>query len=177
LAAVPGAGAVGIAAAHAPVDAELWVWVGAAGVVLAVHPALRWASTLALVGVLVTITVRTGVSGLPPAAAAGLGVLMLAYLLALDLADPGFDHSVLCEFRDRLLRHEAIERLLARVLGATRESGLLRARGRQRTDSTHVLATVRNLNRVELLAETLRAALNAAAVAAPDWLRIPSPPG
>ncbi len=87
LAAVPGAGAVGIAAAHAPVDAELWVWVGAAGVVLAVHPALRWASTLALVGVLVTITVRTGVSGLPPAAAAGLGVLMLAYLLALDLAE------------------------------------------------------------------------------------------
>ena len=99
------------------------------------------------------------------------------YLLALDLADPGFDHSVLCEFRDRLLRHEAIERLLARVLGAARESGLPRARGRQRTDSTHVFAAVRNLNRVELLAETLRAALNAAAVAAPDWLRIPSPPG
>jgi hypothetical protein len=87
LAAVPGAGAVGIAAVHAPVGAELWVWVGAAGVVLAVHPALRWASTLALAGVLVTITVRAGVSGLPLAAAAGLGVLMLAYLLALDLAE------------------------------------------------------------------------------------------
>jgi hypothetical protein len=87
LAAVPGVGAVGIAAVHAPVGAELWVWVGTAGVVLAVHPALRWASTLALAGVLVTITVRAGVSGLPLAAAAGLGVLMLAYLLALDLAE------------------------------------------------------------------------------------------
>ena len=93
-------------------------------------------------------------------------------LLGLDLADPGFDHSVSCEFRGRRLRHGATERLLARVLDAAREGGLLKARGRrQRTDSTHVLAAVRDLNRVELLAETLRAALNAIAVAAPDWLR------
>ena len=93
------------------------------------------------------------------------------YLLALDLADPGFDHSVLCEFRTRLLEHEAGERLLTRVLDAAREAGLLKARGRQRTDSTHVLAAVRDLNRIELLAETLRAALNAIAVVAADWLR------
>lgn len=93
------------------------------------------------------------------------------YLLALDLADPGFDHSVLCEFRGRLLGGDATERLLARVLDAAREAGLLKARGRQRTDSTHVLAAVRELNRIELLAETLRAALNAITVAAPDWLR------
>ena len=93
------------------------------------------------------------------------------YLLALDLADPGFDHSVLCEFRGRLLGGDATERLLVRVLDAAREGGLLKARGRQRTDSTHVLAAVRELNRIELLAETLRAALNAITVAAPDWLR------
>ncbi len=93
------------------------------------------------------------------------------YLLALDLTDAGFDHSVLCEFRDRLLQHEASERLLARVLGAARDGGLLKARGRQRTDSTHVLAAIRTLNRLELVGETLRAALNAIAVAAPDWLR------
>ena len=93
------------------------------------------------------------------------------YLLALDLADAGFDHTVLCEFRGRLLQHEASERLLTRVLDAAREGGLLKARGRQRTDSTHVLAAVRDLNRVELLAETLRAVLNAVAVVAPDWLR------
>jgi len=62
------------------------------------------------------------------------------YLLGLDLADPGFDHSVLCEFWGRLLQ---------RVLDAARDDGLLRGRGRQRTDSTHVLAAVRDLNRVE----------------------------
>lgn len=93
------------------------------------------------------------------------------HLLALDLADPGFDHSVLCEFRARLLEHEAGERLLTGVLDAAREAGILKARGRQRTDSTHVLSAVRDLNRVELLAETLRAALNAIAAVAADWLQ------
>jgi len=97
------------------------------------------------------------------------------YLLALDLADAGFDFSVLCEFRGRLLQHAAAERLLARLLDAAREGGLLKARGRSRTDSTHVLAAVRHLNRLELVGETLRAALNALAVAAPDWLRAIAP--
>jgi len=98
------------------------------------------------------------------------------YLLALDLADPGFDRSVLCEFRGRLLDNDAVSRLLARVLDAAREDGLLKARGRQRTDSTHVLAAIRTLNRVELVAETLRAALNDIAEVAPDWLRGLAPP-
>src|SRR3954451_19444175 len=96
-------------------------------------------------------------------------------LLALELADAGFDFSVLCEFRARLLQHRATERLLARLLDAAREGGLLKARGQQRTASTHVLAAVRDLNRLELLAETLRAALNAIAVAAPDWLHALAP--
>src|SRR3712207_1177199 len=98
------------------------------------------------------------------------------YLLALDLADAGFDHTVLCEFRGRLLAGDASERLLARVLDTARDAGLLKARGRQRTDSTHVLAAVRDLNRIELLAETLRAALNEIAAAAPGWLRALAPP-
>src|SRR5215218_7868653 len=98
------------------------------------------------------------------------------YLLSLELADAGFDHTVLCEFRGRLLGGEAAERLLTRVLDTARDAGLLKARGRQRTDSTHVLAAVRALNRIELVAETLRAALNAIAVLAPDWLRGLAPP-
>jgi IS5 family transposase len=97
------------------------------------------------------------------------------YWLALELADAGFDVSVLCEFRARLLQHGATERLLARLLDAAREGGLLKARGQQRMDSTHVLAAVRDLNRLELLAETLRAALNAIAVAAPDWVHALAP--
>jgi transposase len=48
---------------------------------------------------------------------------------------------------------------------------LLKARGRQRTDATHVLASVRAMNRLELLAESLRAALNDVAAIAPEWLR------
>src|SRR4051812_15190785 len=98
------------------------------------------------------------------------------YLLSLELADAGFDHTVLCEFRARLLDGGAAERLLARMLDGAHEAGLLKARGRQRTDSTHVLAAVRALNRLELLAETLRAALNAIATVAPAWLRGLAPP-
>src|SRR3954454_20911594 len=110
------------------------------------------------------------------AAEAVRGRIDWKYLLALDLADAGFDFSVLCEFRTRLLHHEATERLLARVLDAARDDGLLKARGRQRTDSTHMLAAVRDLNRLELLGETLRAALNAIASTAPDWLHSLAPP-
>ncbi|MBX9930675.1 MAG: transposase [Methylobacterium sp.] len=93
------------------------------------------------------------------------------YLLGLDLADPGFDHSLLCEFRDRLRCEGVEERLLDRLLELARARGMLRPRGRQRTDSTHVLAAIRVLNRLELVGETLRAALKAIAVVAPDWMR------
>src|SRR5215212_2596846 len=82
------------------------------------------------------------------------------YLLGLPLADAGFDHSVLCEFRDRLLASGAEARLLDRLLDAARAAGLLKARGQARTDCTHVLAAVRKLNRLELVGETVRAALN-----------------
>jgi len=109
------------------------------------------------------------------AAEAVRGRIDWKYLLALDLADPGFDRSVLCEFRGRLLGNAAVDRLLARVVDAAREGGLLKARGRQRTDSTHVLAAIRSLNRLELVAETLRAALNDIATLAPDWLRALAP--
>ncbi len=67
------------------------------------------------------------------------------YLLGLELADPGFDFSVLCEFRARLIAGEAEMQLLDGLLGQCRQLGLLKERGRQRTDSTHVLASVRVL--------------------------------
>jgi transposase len=93
------------------------------------------------------------------------------YLLALDLTDPGFDFSVLSEFRDRLLAGSAGELLLDKLLERCRTLGLVKARGQQRTDSTHVLAAIRVLNRLELVAETLRAALNELATVAPAWLQ------
>src|SRR5262249_2173790 len=60
-------------------------------------------------------------------------------------------------------------------LDRCRELGLIRPRGRQRTDSTHVLAAVRTLNRLERVGETMRAALNDVAVLAPDWLQALAP--
>jgi transposase len=97
------------------------------------------------------------------------------YLLSLELTDPGFDFSVLSEFRDRLLAGSAEEVLLDKLLERCQVLGLLKARGQQRTDSPHVLAAVRVLNRLELVAETLRAALNALATVAPAWLQAVSP--
>ena len=92
------------------------------------------------------------------------------FLLGLELDDPGFDFTVLGDFRTRLIRHEMEERVLEAVLARLSAAGLLRAGGRQRTDSTHVLAAVRTLNRMEFVGETLRAALEALAAAAPGWL-------
>jgi transposase len=93
------------------------------------------------------------------------------YLLGMELTDSGFDYSVLSEFRGRLLAGDAEERLLERLLDRCKALDLIKARGRQRTDATHVLASVRALNRLELLAETLRAALNELSTIAPEWVR------
>jgi transposase len=98
------------------------------------------------------------------------------YALALELADPGFDHTVLSEFRSRLVAGEAERLLLDCLLERLRKLELVKPRGRQRTDSTHVLAAVRRLNRLERVGETLRAALNDLAVVVPDWLRAQAPP-
>jgi len=93
------------------------------------------------------------------------------YALCLPLEDDGFDASVLVEFRARLLAGRAELRLFETVLACLKDHGFVKARGRQRTDSTHVLAAIHVLNRLECVAETLRHALNVLAVAAPDWLQ------
>jgi transposase len=93
------------------------------------------------------------------------------YALALALSDPGFDASVLSEFRQRLITGHAELLLLETMLTLLREQGFLKAKGRQRTDSTHVLAAIQTLNRLECVGETLRHALNVLATAAPDGLQ------
>jgi transposase len=93
------------------------------------------------------------------------------YALGLELTDTGFDVSVLSEFRARLAADGgAAQQLLERLLERLREQGLVVPGGRQRTDATCVVAAVRELNRLELVTETLRAALEALAAAAPEWL-------
>ena len=93
------------------------------------------------------------------------------YLLGLELTDPGFDFSVLSEFRSRLLANEAEVRLLEKLLGVCHSQELVKSRGKQRTDSTSVLASIRVMNRLEQVGETVRAALNELATVAPTWLQ------
>ena len=92
------------------------------------------------------------------------------YLLGLPFDDPGFDHTVLAEFRGRVagagLEQVALDALLARLVS----EGLVKAGGKQRTDSTHVVAAVAALTRLQLAGESVRAALEALAAAHPAWL-------
>lgn len=81
------------------------------------------------------------------------------YAMAMELDDPGFHHSVLSDFRDRLTEGDRADRLLDLALARLKEAGLVRERTTQRSDSTHVLAAVRDLTRLELITEAVRAAL------------------
>lgn len=92
------------------------------------------------------------------------------YALGLELTDPGFDHSVLSKFRTRLVEHGLEEQVFTAMLAALAGTGLIRAGGKQRSDSTHVISAVRDLNRLELTGESVRACLEVLAVAAPHWL-------
>ncbi|MCZ7570551.1 MAG: IS1182 family transposase [Ardenticatenaceae bacterium] len=99
------------------------------------------------------------------------------YALGLELEDSGFDHTVLSQFRTRLLTGGAEERVFEGLVEHLVARGLIRSRGKQRSDSTQVLARIRVLNRLELVGETMRAALNALAAIVPTWLQawVPAP--
>jgi transposase len=93
------------------------------------------------------------------------------YALSLELTDVGFDHTVLSEFRSRLIEGNVEQRLLDLLLARCREGGWLKARGRQRTDSTHILAKIRSLNRTLCVAQTMVYVLNVLSEVAPEWVR------
>lgn len=92
------------------------------------------------------------------------------YVLGLELTASSFDSSVLSLFRSRLLNGGKEQLLLDKLLKRCQELNLIKVKGKARTDSTHILAAIRNLNRLEYVGETLRSALNALAVAHPNWL-------
>jgi len=122
---------------------------------------------------LALITLMQFAEGLPDrqAAHAVRARLDWKYALGLALEDQGFDFSVLCEFRARLIEGEMEYELFEALLTCLKQRGLIKAGGRQRTDATHVLAAVRAINRVVCVGETMRAALNTLADVAPEWLR------
>lgn len=98
------------------------------------------------------------------------------FALGLELTDPGFHFSVLAEFRSRLVAGQAEHLLLDSMLERFKARGLVRARGKQRANSTHVLGAMRDLRLLELMGEMLRATLDDLAAVAPDWLRAIAPP-
>jgi transposase len=91
------------------------------------------------------------------------------YLLGLELTDAGFDHTVLPEFRSHLLKGQSEQLLFETWVTQLHEQGYLKERGRQRSDSTHILAMVHAKSRVECVGETFRHTLNTLAVVAPEW--------
>lgn len=93
------------------------------------------------------------------------------YALGLELTDAGFDYSVLSGFRARLIASSEQSLMFDRLLEKLRQRKLLKERGKQRTDSTHVLASIRVMNRLETVVETMRAVLNELAILAPEWLK------
>ena len=93
------------------------------------------------------------------------------YALSLKLTDWSLDHTVLSKFRTRLVNGNQELLLLDKMLKAFNAKGLLKTRGRQRTDSTHILSNVRLMTRLEYVTETMRAALNALASYNPEWIQ------
>ena len=119
---------------------------------------------------MVTVLQFTGDLTGRQAADAVRGRLDWKYCPGLPLEDAGFDFTVLSEFRSRLVAGGAERVIFDRLLERLKDLGLVKPGGRQRTDSTHVLARIRGLNRLELSGETVRTALEALAAAAPGWL-------
>src|SRR5258707_1960393 len=122
---------------------------------------------------LALVTVLQAIEGLSDRQAAAFVRTRIdwLYALALPLDDPGFDYSILTDFRQRLLAAQAQDLILEPILQLCRQRGWLKAQGKQRTDATAVLARVRALSSLESVGEGMRAALNALAEQDPDWLR------
>lgn len=91
------------------------------------------------------------------------------YALHLPLNYSGFDASVLSEFRDRLVANKAEKLIFDKVLEKMKVEGLLKGRGLQRTDSLSIVGAVRELNRLELVMETMRLALEEVAQKDKPW--------
>jgi transposase len=93
------------------------------------------------------------------------------YLLGLELDDAGFDYSVLCEFRGRLISGGKEQLLFDTILEICRQRKWIKTRSKQRTDSTHIIAAVRSMNRVELVGEAIFHALDIIVQVDPVWLK------
>ena len=79
--------------------------------------------------------------------------------LELELEYSGFSYQLLSVWRQRIVEHDKAKKVFDRIIEELKERGLIRKDGKQRIDSTHVLAEIKELTRVELMTETLRLAV------------------
>jgi transposase len=98
------------------------------------------------------------------------------YALHLPLTYAGFHFTDLYAFRVRLYEHQEERRLFEEVLEKLKGMGLIKTRGKMRTDSSHVLGVVQRLTQLELVRETLRVALRASREVAGEWVEHSLPP-
>jgi len=97
------------------------------------------------------------------------------YALSLELTDPGFDFTLLHDFRQRLLSHDGAQRMLDTLLDTCKERGWIKTRGKQRTDSTYVVAAIRRLYYLECVQQAMHHALNDLSEVAPQWVQAWAP--
>lgn len=93
------------------------------------------------------------------------------YALHLPLTYAGFDFSVLCLFRARLIARQQERLVFDQVIDHLKQLGLLASGGKVRTDSTHIIALVERLGCLELVTESIRLALKAATDVVPEWVK------
>jgi transposase len=121
--------------------------------------------------ILSLITLFQFLENIPDRVAANWAVTRMdwKYALHLPLTWTGFDYSNLSNFRTRLIEHGEERLVFEKVLEWVRSLGFVKKHGKQRTDSTHIIACVERLGRLELAWETLRTALRAIKKGAPRW--------
>jgi len=81
------------------------------------------------------------------------------YALDLELDYDGFHSTVLVYFRDRLEEKKAERMIFDWVVDLLIELGLVKRKGKQRLDSTHIVGYVKAMSWMECAIETLRLAL------------------
>jgi transposase len=120
---------------------------------------------------LALVTLFQFLEDLPDRAAARAVVVRLdwKYALHLPLRYGGFDHSVLCYFRQRVLGGGQEALLFEAVLERLKALGFVKPRGKQRTDSLAVLGAVQQLSALETVSEALRLAVRALERADAGW--------
>jgi transposase len=121
---------------------------------------------------LALVTVLQMMERVPDRTAADFVVSRLdwKYALHLPLGFTGFHFTNLNHWRALLEKKQDERVFFDELVHKLQAAGLIKNRGKMRTDSTHILAVVQRLGQMELVSETVRLALRATTEVASDWV-------